>query len=190
MLPLIELLDEANKMTMKIAPEKNFLTLLTVKYLGFEIDFNTYKPNQSKTAATQKILSQTTKIELMKFIGSLSFYSKYMDRLHVNMKPLYDSLHDSIKILWNIELETLFQQIKASITKDVTPTLPNTNHPFSNTEDSSLIGIGCVLFQMNDERKLDIISFKSPKYQVIGLYPIFLKFQLLMNQNSVLHIAN
>ena len=74
------------------------------------------------------------------------------------MKPLYDLLHDIIKLHWKNDLKTPFQQIRTSITKDVTPTLPSTNHPFFNIVDSSLIGLACGLFQMNDKVKLDNTS--------------------------------
>ena len=96
----------------------------------------------------------------MKFTGCMNFYSKINDKLHKKMKPLYDSLRDNIKNHWDNELETLFQQIKISITKDGTLSLSNTNHPFFIAVYSSLIRIGCLLFQMKDKRKLIFIFFK------------------------------
>ena len=89
----------------------------------------------------------------------MKFYSKVIDKLRVNMKHLYDLLLDSFKHNCNNELETLFQQIKTFFAKDVTPTLPSTNHTFLTTVDSSLTGIGCVLLAWNDKRKLVIIAF-------------------------------
>ena len=47
----------------------------------------------------------------------MKFYSKFIDRLHVIVKPLYGLLHDNKKIHRNNELETLFQQIETKITK-------------------------------------------------------------------------
>ena len=107
--------------------------LLIVKYLSHETVFNTIKPVHSKLAAFQKILSPTTEIELMKFNGSMTSYFKIIDKLHFSMKALYDLLHDKKKFHKKNELETLFQQIITNFTKNVTPTLPNTNHPFFNT---------------------------------------------------------
>ena len=77
------------------------------------------------------------------------------------MKVLYDLLEQNIKFHQKNLLKTLIQQIKKTITNDVTLTLPNTNHPFYITVDSSLTGIGCVLFQMDKKGKLDFISFIS-----------------------------
>ena len=77
------------------------------------------------------------------------------------MNPPYNIQHDDNNFHWNNDLETLFQQIKISITKDFTLTLPNSNHPFFITVESCLIRIGCVLFQMTDKGKLDIVSYAS-----------------------------
>ena len=78
------------------------------------------------------------------------------------MNILCDFLHNNFYFHWNEELETLFQQIKASITKDFTLTLPKTNHAFFFiTVDYSFVAIGCVLFQMNDKGKLDVLFYNS-----------------------------
>ena len=126
--------------TSKISSRKtSFFMLLTVKCLGHENVSKTIEPNQPKIAAIRKILSPTAKIELMRFIGSTNFHSKFIEKLHVNLKPLYELLHDNFNFLWNFELETLFQQIKISITKDFILTLPNTYHPIFITVDSSFV---------------------------------------------------
>ena len=62
---------------------------------------------------------KSAKFKLMRFIGSKNFYSNLIDELHVKMKPLYGLFHVIIKLHWNLELKTLFQQIKISFTKDV-----------------------------------------------------------------------
>ena len=107
---LKQLHDNANNENLKIVPAKTFFMLLTVKYLGNENGFSTTKPVQSKTPATQKIRSPTTKIELKSFVVSMNSFSKFSDEAFVNMKRLYDLLHDNFKFHWNIELEKLFQQ--------------------------------------------------------------------------------
>ena len=109
---------------------------MIVKYLDHEIGFNTIRAILSKIAAIHKIPSPMTKIEPMRSIGSMNFYSNFIDKIHVIIKPPFDLFFDNVKFHWNIELETLFQQSKTSVTKDVTRTLPNKNHPFFITVDS------------------------------------------------------
>ena len=48
-----------------------------------------------------------------------------------------------------------------SLTSETEPTIPNTQHPFFITVDASLIGLGAVLFQLNDQNKMKVISYNS-----------------------------
>ena len=48
-----------------------------------------------------------------------------------------------------------------SLTSETELTIPNTKHPFFITVDASLIGIGAVLFQLNEHNKMTVISYNS-----------------------------
>ena len=137
----------------KLAPEKSFFMLLKVKFLGYEIGYSTIKPIHSKIAAIHKIPSPTRKVVLMSFIDALNFYTIFMDKLHINLKPFYDQLHENTPWKWTDELERLFQTLKTSLTSDTELTIPNTKHPFFITVDASLIGLGAVLFQLNKQNQ-------------------------------------
>ena len=97
----------------------------------------------------------------MQFLGSVNFYSKFIEKLHINLKSLYTLLHDDVKFQWTPELEKVFQDVKNSMTADTELTIPNTKHPFFITVDASLVGLGAVLFQMIEENKMKVISYTS-----------------------------
>ena len=143
------------KNSLKLAPEKSFFMLLKVKLLGHEIGYNTVKPIHSKTAAIHKIPSPTGKVAPMSFIGALNFYTKFIEKLHINLKPFYDLSHENIPWKWTDEHESLFQKLKMSLTSETELTIPNTKHPFFITVDASLIGLGAVLFQLNEQNKMN-----------------------------------
>ena len=86
--------------------------LLNVKFLGHEIGNNTIKPIPSKIEAIKKIPSPKDKKDVMQFLGSFSFYSKFIEKLQINLKPLYTLLHDDIKFQWTPELEKYFKTSK------------------------------------------------------------------------------
>ena len=162
MLTLIEQLHQiCQTNNLKIAPEKSFYILLTVKFLGHEIGNNTIKPVSSKVDALHKLKTPTSKTELMRFIGSMNFYSKFINKLHISLKPFYTLLHDDIPFEWTPDLDKLFNQIKLSLSKEAELAIPNTTHPFYITVDASLIGLGAVLFQPNSKNKMQIISYNS-----------------------------
>ena len=112
MFQLIEQLHNiSTKDNLKLAPEKSFFMLLKVKFLGHEIGYNTIIPIHSKIGAS-KIPSPTGKLALMSFIGALNFYTKFIEKLHINLKPFYDLLHENTPWKWTDEHEQLFQKLK------------------------------------------------------------------------------
>ena len=129
----------STKSNFKRAPEKSFFMLLKVKFLGHEIGYNTIKPIHSKIAAIHKIPSPTGKIALMSFIGALNFYTKFIEKLHINLKPFYELLHENTPWEWTDEHETLFQKLETSLTSETELTIPNTKHPFFITVDFRLL---------------------------------------------------
>ena len=88
-------------------------------------------------------------------------YFHIFEKLHINLKPLYTLLHDDVKFQWTPELEKIFQDVKNAMTADTELTIPNTKHSFFITVDASLVGLGAVLFQMNETNKRKFISYNS-----------------------------
>ena len=162
---MFELIKELHKIVtkenLKTAPEKSFYMLLKVKFLGHEIGNNTIKPIPSKIEAINRISSPKEKKDVMQFLGSLNFYSKFIEQLQINLKPLHTLLHDDVKFQWTPELEKIFQDVKNAMTAETEITIPNTKHPFFITVDASLVGLGAVLFQMNEDSKMRVISYNS-----------------------------
>ena len=151
----------STKNNLKLAPEKFFFMLLKVKFLGHEIGYNTIKPIHSKITAIHKIPSPTGKVALMSFIGALKFYTKFIEKLHINLKPFYDLLHETTPWKWTEDHERLFQTLKTSLTSDTELTIPNTKHPFFITVYASIIGLGAVFFQLNEQNQMKVISYNS-----------------------------
>ena len=128
--------------------------LLKVTFLGHEIGYNTIKPIHSKVDAIHKIPSPTSKVALIRFIGALNFYTKFIEKLHINPKSFYDLLRENTPWSWTTEHETFFQKIENALTSDTELTIPNTKQPFFITGDASLIGLGAYLFQLNENNNM------------------------------------
>ena len=131
---MFELIKElhiiATRENPKLAPEKSLYMLLKVKFLGHEVGSNTIKPIPSKIEAIKKIPSPKEKKDVMQFLGSVNFFSKFMEKLHINLKPLCTLLHEDIKFQWTPELEKIFQDVKNAMKADTELTIPNQNIHF------------------------------------------------------------
>ena len=107
-----ELHKKATEENLKLAPEKSFYMKLQVKFLRHEIGNNTIKPIPSKIEVIKRIPSPKEKKDVMQILGSVNFYSKFTEKLHINLKPLYTLLHDDVKFQWTPELEKSFKTLK------------------------------------------------------------------------------
>ena len=110
---------------------------------------------------------------LLGFVCALNFYTNFIEELHINLKPFYDLSHENTPWKWTDEHEILFQKLKMSLTFETELTIPNTKHSFFIKVYASLIGLGAVLFQLNEEIKMKIISYNSrilnPQEQILSL---------------------
>ena len=97
----------------------------------------------------------------MSLIGALNFSTKSIEKLHNNLKPFYDLLHENTPWKSTDDNERLFQTLKTSLTSDTELTIPNTKHPFFITVDVSFIRLGAVLFQLNKQNQMKVISYNS-----------------------------
>ena len=111
------------------------------------------KPIHPKIAAIHKIPSPTGKVALMSFNGALDFYTNFLEKLHLKLKPFYGLLHENTPWNWTEKHERLFQTLKSSLTSDTKLTIPNTKYTLFITVDASLIGLGAFLFQRKEDKK-------------------------------------
>ena len=104
MFRLIEHLDLiSTKHNLKLAPEKSFFMLLKVKFLGHEIGYNTIKPIHSRIAAFHKNPFTHRKSCPIEFHWCTHFFTKFIEKLHINLKPFYDLLHENTP--WAYEMD-------------------------------------------------------------------------------------
>ena len=64
----------------------------------------------------------------MSFICALNFSTKFVEKLHINLKPFYDLLHENTPWSGTTEHKTLFHKLKNVLTSDTELTIPNTKH--------------------------------------------------------------
>ena len=119
--------DNDNKKNLESDPGKSVITLLAVKHLGREIDFNTIERNRFRIAAIFEVPSPTTKTELVRFNGSRNFDSRLTNKLHVKIK--LSLLHfKKINLSGILNWQHRFNLLKTFKTRDVAMILQNTKH--------------------------------------------------------------
>ena len=121
-------------------------------------------PNPAKVKAIEDMPQPKNKKELTTFLQSLSFYRR--------MIPLFNRLSEPLRQKTNTkkwspmtEIEAdCFYQLKKSLIEAPVLAIPNLNpdtHPFYIITDASKQGLGAILMQMGEDKKLHPLSYIS-----------------------------
>ena len=124
-----------------------------------EIGNNTNKLISSNVVGIHKYKQYeppTSINESLQFIGSTNFCSKFINKFTVH------STHFTY-FFWKIfPLNGFLKWINSLLTiKHPSQKTLNTTHPFNITVDASLIGLGAILFQHNQDNRMQILSYIS-----------------------------
>ena len=115
------------KAGLKAAPDKTFIFLKKVKFLGHVISPDGIQPKAKCIDALRNLKSPQSKRDVMKILGCLGFYIFYIKNLHVDSHPFYDLIKDSTRFHWTEKHEILFNSIKERIHKDTVLAVPSTD---------------------------------------------------------------
>ncbi len=163
---MFTLLDEFHillrKSGMKAAPDKSFFFKKRVQYLGHMISEDGTAPIQKRVEALQKLKSPENKRDLMRIVGALNFYAKYIDGpVYVMMKPFFNLIKDETPWSWSAENESLLRKILDMLSGDTIRAIPNPKYPYFLHGDSSNTGTGNILIQELPGGKKVIIKYCS-----------------------------
>lgn len=90
------------------------------------------------------------------------WYRRFIPNFSSTASPLTDLLKLGKKIVWALEAQKAFDQLKAALTTNPVLVNPNYKLPFFIQCDASSTGVGAVLFQKSDDAK-NPIAFVSQK---------------------------
>ena len=96
----------------KAAPDRTHFFLRKVKFLGHVISQDGIQPVAKRVQDLKNLKSPECKLDVMKVLGCLGFYSCYIKNLHVDSQPFYEMMKDDTPFKWTEQHGTLFNQMK------------------------------------------------------------------------------
>ncbi|XP_059059126.1 uncharacterized protein K02A2.6-like [Achroia grisella] len=123
----------------------------SVTFLGHKIDKNGLHPTSERVEAIKKMPTPMNVAELRSFLGSITYYGRFIDNLHVRCAPLYRHLKKNQKWDWTSEDTQITNDLKNILTSNETLVHYDEKQPIYVSSDASDKGIGAVLFhKMNN----------------------------------------
>jgi transposase InsO family protein len=133
-----------------IHPGKVQLCRQKLKFLGHIIEPGKSHPNPEKVEKLRNYPVPKSVTDIMKFLGLVGFYRKFVPEFAKYAKPLHDLTKKNQKFLWTDETQVSFDQLKNSLSELTEVFMPDLNHPFVIQADASESGLGAVLLQEKD----------------------------------------
>ena len=196
-------------------PSKCMFGFRSLQYLGHVIGEGSYKPVENKVQGIQELSLPKNKTQLRSFLGSVSYYQKFIPNFSDIATPLYDLLTKTKpKVLqWTEISKSSFLQLKKALLQEPILQLPDPNLPFTLQTDASDLGLGAVLLQPSykDPRQLAPIMYASRRlksaeknysaiekealsiYWAVKKFEVYLYgrvFELKTDHRPLLHLAS
>lgn len=134
-----------------------------VDYLGFEISQSGIGPGTKKVNCIKSFPTPTNVKAVRSFVGLASYFRRFVKGFATIIKPMTDLLTKKEIFVWNAAQEKAFEEIKLKLSSRPVLAIYNVNAKTEVHTDASQHGLGAVLFQEQDDKRMHPISFFSRK---------------------------
>lgn len=146
---LRRVLERAREANIKFNKNKCKFNVSEVKFVGHIITNNGVKIDNDKIESILKIPIPRNKKEVEKFLGLVTYVSKFLPGLSEKTTKLRELLNKKVLFVWDENHTKSFNNIKQALT--TTPVLQyfDANKPITLSVDASQNGLGATLLQNN-----------------------------------------
>ena len=154
---------------LKVKPEKCLLFHKRLRFLGHIISEEGIAPDPEKTRAVQEWETPQTESELRSFLGLSGYYRRFICGYAKIAAPLHALLAGKGKkkkagkvpmTSWNQQCDDAFSTLKQRLTSAQVLGHPDLGKPFILEVDASLHGLGAVLSQQQDDKRV-VLGYAS-----------------------------
>nr|CAD2199217.1 unnamed protein product [Meloidogyne enterolobii] len=158
---LIQLFEGIQKYGLKIQLEKCNFFKPELKFLGHIVSAEGIKPDPKKKGIIQKLPRSQNIKELKSVMGTINYYSKFVDQMHQFRGPLDKLLRKNSIWKWEEEQEKAFEQIKSILSSDLLLTHFDPQFEIIVTADASNYGVGAVISHKYSDGSEKAIEYAS-----------------------------
>ncbi|KAF8781568.1 Retrovirus-related Pol polyprotein like [Argiope bruennichi] len=150
--------DEAN---LKLSPSKCHLFRREVACLGHIISAEGVRTDPDKISAVRHWTCPTDVHQLRSFLGSCTYYRKFVKNFSTIARPLHKLTEAKQKFIWTDECDNAFNMLKDALTSTPVLAYPEIGKQFILDMDASHECIGAVLSQEVDGQERVIAYFSK-----------------------------
>jgi hypothetical protein len=146
---------------LKLHPGKCKFFQQQIKYLGHTIYPGGLGVQQTKVEAIRRIPQPIDVSRVRAFMGLANYYRRYVKGFSALARPLTMLTKGDQPWVWGEAQEKAFQELKDKLSTSPILRRPIRGRPFQLHTDWSMLGLGAVLTQFDDEGKEFVVAFAN-----------------------------
>jgi hypothetical protein len=177
-------LQRLHESGLKLSPTKCTFFQEKVKYIGHIVAKDGIKPDPDKIEKVSNWPRPSTPEEVRKFLGFIGYYRKFAKDFSKIARQLTDLMPvpkkktrckakspTTTSWIWGQQQENAFQQLNRQLQKPPILGFLQYNKPFELHTDASMLGLGAVQYQEQDNQK-EVIAYVSRGLNKSENYPV------------------
>ena len=158
---LWKVIDRLKSVNLKLKSVKCMFARKEVEYLGHVITAEGLRPNLRITEAVQNFPRPGNVQGVRRFLGMASYYRRFISGFAKIAQPLHHLTAKDVPYQWSPECETTFVTLKSKLVTPPVLVYPCFGEEFTLERDASIIGLGTVLSQKQEDGKRHPVAYAS-----------------------------
>ena len=158
---LKQVFQRIEEVGLKLNPKKCSFACQRVEYLGHIITAQGLKPNPDRIEAVKQYKVPHDVHTVRQFLGLTSFYRRFVPGFAQIASPLHELTKKGIAFKWTEACQTALDQLKDKLVESPVLAYPNFNEEFTLETDASVHGLGAILSQVQEDKKLHPVAYAS-----------------------------
>ena len=146
---------------LKLKPSKCHFVRRDVEYLGHRVTPEGLRTNTRLVGAVQEFPRPQNVGEVCRFLGLASYYRRFISQFASIAQPLHALTRKEAPFDWSDSCEKAMETLQHKLTTAPVLTYPSGGRPYTLETDASILGLGAVLNQEQDNGKLHPIAYAS-----------------------------
>ena len=142
------------------------------------------KPSNEIATAILDMLQPSDKAATRRFLGKITYLSKFCPNLSEVVRPLRDLTHIKQEFLWSEQHSRAFSQAKELVSKAPCLRYYNVNAPVILQVDASEYGLGAALFQPATDTNSGGVQWQPVAYSSSSLSPTEQRYAQIEKETS------
>ena len=146
---------------LKLKPSKCKFARREVEYLGHVITPEGLRTSPRLIESVHEFPVPQSIQDARRFLGLASYYRKFVPGFARIAQPLHQLTCKGASFTWSLECQSAFQELKTKLTSAPVLAYPTFDKDFVLETDASVQGLGAILSQTQNDKKLHPVAFAS-----------------------------